>query len=1038
MDYKIILIMIRKQINLNYFFKARHLLLLAFLFLGILNSFAQDTSVKGTVFDKNKNPIPGVAIFVKGNVSKGTETDFDGNFTIKISASEKILIFSYLGYKKTEITIGDQTNIEVLLEEDAESLDEIIVVGYGTQKKSDVTGAVGRVKSEELNKIAVSNPTEALQGRVAGVTVVKSSGAPGAEVDIKIRGVGSNGNNQPLYIVDGVQANSYFIDPNNIETIEILKDVSSAAIYGTRAANGVVIITTKKGKFGAIKVDFDSYVSFNSVSKSYNLLDAEGYKSVHKQMFENAGATLPSFVTSPAAANTDWLNQILSDAVQTNYSVRISGASENVTYSLAANNVSEEGIVLGSDFGKKSLNLNIGFTKGKFTLNGGVTYAETNREGYKFSLRDAYHISPLIPIYDSNNASGYGYATDASIPDQVNPLAVNNFIENETKLQYNLFNVSLGYELLEGLNAKLNLSQATTNNYTFGFVKRFQAQRIMESNAEFGQVSEYNSQFKRTQTEALLTYKKEIGKHAFDFLLGYSRIFEPFRETYAVADGYKTVDGNQVLADLIDPDFKTINAFADGTRTSTGTNSEYALASQFARLNYSFMDRYLFQASIRRDGSSKFGANKRYGTFPAFAFGWKISEENFMKNQDVFNSLKLRFSWGQAGNDSSLSYYGYSPLIEVGKDYNNGGYVFGGTATRGAITRDLNNPNLRWETNTSTNLGVDFTMLDRKLNGSINYYSSLTSDLLFRKQVSPSAGINNPIVNIGEFENSGVELELGYSAYVNDFKYCINTAFSTTKNEVTNLSNKDQEVSGDGLKYGSDHYVNSTRIGYEAGAFFLTEAAGIFQNQAEITAHDPNGTLQPEAKPGDIRFVDQNDDGVLDSDDLIYAGTGLPKFEYSFNFNFEYKGFDATVFLQGVGGNKIYDGNAFEMQGIDAPRNFTSNVLNAWTPSNTDTNIPRAILGDPNQNNRASTRFLHDGAYLRLKTVQLGYTLSNDISEKLKVDRLRLYVTGQNLFTATSYDGLDPEVGGSVLSQGIDRTLYPKYKSVIVGLQLKF
>jgi TonB-linked SusC/RagA family outer membrane protein len=1013
-------------------------MLLTFLFLGIFNTFGQNTIVKGTVTDKNKVPLPGVAITVKGNSIKGTETDFDGNFSIKIAKSETSLVFSYLGFKNREISIGKQTFINIILEEDAESLDEIVVVGYGTQKKSDVTGAVGQVKSEELNKIAVSNPTEALQGRVAGVTVVKSSGSPGAGVDIKIRGVGTNGNNEPLYIVDGVQASSYFIDPNNIESIEILKDVSSAAIYGTRAANGVVIITTKKGKSGAPKVEFDSYVSFNSIRKSYNLLDADGYKSVHKQMFENAGTALPAFVTAPTAANTNWLNEILNDAVQTNYSVRVSGASENVNYSLAANKVSEEGIVLGSDFGKKSLNLNMGFTKGKFSLKGGVTYAETTREGYKFSLRDAYHISPLIPIYDENNASGYGYATDASIPDHANPLAINNFVEGSTKLQYNLINVALGYEVLEGLNAKLNVSQATTNNYSFGFTKRFQAQRIVASTHEFGQVTEYNSQFKRTQTEALLTYKKEIGNHSFDVLLGYSRIFEPFRETNAVADGYKTVDGNQVLADLIDPNFKTINAFGDGTRTSSGTNAEYALASQFARVNYSFNNRYLFQASIRRDGSSKFGANKRYGTFPAFALGWKVTEENFMKDQEVFNTLKLRFSWGQAGNDSSLSYYGYSPLIEVGKDYNNGGYVFGGTPTRGAITRDLNNPDLRWETNTSSNLGIDFALLDRKLNGSLNYYSSLTSDLLFRKQVSPSAGINNPIVNIGEFKNSGIELELGYSNSINEFKYNVNAAFSTTKNEVTSLSNADQEVSGVGLKYGSDHYVNSTRIGYEAGAFFLTEAAGIFQSQAEITAHDPSGTLQPGAQPGDVRFVDQNGDGVLNSEDITYSGTGLPKYEYSLNFNFEYKSFDATIFLQGVGGNKIYDGNAFEMQGIDAPRNFTSDVLNAWTPNNTDTNIPRAVLGDPNQNNRASTRFLYNGAYLRLKTIQLGYTLSDEILEKLKIDNLRVYATGQNLFTSTSYNGLDPEVGGSVLSQGIDRTLYPKYKSVILGLQLKF
>ena len=1020
--------------NFSFLKSATFLLIMCF---GV-NSFGQSKSVKGKVIDQSGEGLPGVTITEKGNNKNGTETDFNGNYNISNVNQTTVLIFRFLGYKTEEIVIGSKNEINITLQEDSSLLDEVVVVGYGTQKKSDVTGAVGQVKSKELNKVAVSNPAEALQGRVAGVTVVKSSGSPGSGVDVKIRGVGTNGNNQPLYIVDGVQASSYFIDPNNIESMEILKDVSSAAIYGTRAANGVVIITTKKGKSGEAKVEFDSYMSFNSIRKQYNLLDADGYKSVHKQMFENAGAALPTFVNSTNTANTNWLNQILSDAVQVNNSIRVSGASDNVNYSLAANKVSEEGIILGSDFGKKSINLNLGFTKGRFKLNGGVTYAETKRQGYKFSLRDVYHTSPLIPVYDTNNTSGYGYATDASIPDHANPLAINNFVEGETKLQYNLFNVSMGYEVFEGLNAKLNLSQATTNNYSFGFTKRFQAQRIVASTHEFGQVTEYNSQFKRTQTEALITYKKEIGDHAFDVLLGYSRIFEPFRETNAVADGYKTVNGNQELADLIDPNFKTINAFSDGTRTSSGTNAEYALSSQFGRVNYSFKSKYLFQASVRRDGSSKFGTNKRYGVFPAFALGWKITEEEFMQDQDIFNSLKLRFSWGQAGNDSSLSYYGYSPLIEVGKSHYNGGYVFGDTPTRGAITRDLNNPDLRWETNTSTNIGVDFALLDNKLRGSTNYYSSLTSDLLFRKQVAPSAGINNPIVNVGEFKNSGIELELGYSNSVNEFNYSVNGAFSTTNNEVTSLSNSDQEVSGVGLKFGSDHYVNSTRVGYQAGAFFLTEANGIFQNQAEIDAHDPNGTLQPAAKPGDVRFVDQNGDGKLDSEDLIYAGTGLPKYEYSMNFNFNYKGFDATVFLQGVGGNKIYDGNAFEMQGIDAPRNFTTNVLNAWTPSNTNTDIPRAILGDPNQNNRASTRFLHDGAYLRVKTIQLGYTLPVNILEKLKVDNLRIYATGQNLFTATKYKGLDPEVGGSVLSQGIDRTLYPKYKSVIVGLQLKF
>lgn len=977
------------------------------------------------------------ATVVEKGTTNGTDTDFDGNYKIT-AAPNAVLIFSYLGYKTKEVAINNRDVVNVTLEDDASKLDEIVVVGYGTQKKSDVTGAVGQVKSDDFIKVAAVNPADALQGRVAGVTVIKSSGSPGAGVDIKIRGIGTNGNNQPLYIIDGVQATSYYLDPNNIESIEILKDVSSAAIYGTRAANGVIIITTKKGKKGVPKVEFDSYISFNKARKLYDLLDGPGYVSVHRQMYENAGAALPSYVTSPSSVSTNWMDEIFGTAVQTNHSIRLSGATDHVNYSVAGGLAEEDGLILGSDFEKKNLNLNLGVKKGKFSFQGNITYAETRRQGYTFSLRDTYHISPLISVFDSGNASGYGYATDVSLPDHVNPLAVDNFVEGYTQLKYTLLNGSINYNVFDGLDAKLNLSQAVTNNYSFGFVKRFQASRIPASTHVFGQVSEFNSQFKRSQTEALLTYKKKVDAHAFDVLVGYSRIFQPYRETNAVADGYKLdAGGSQVLAELIDPDFKTINAFSDGTRTSSGYNNEYALVSQFGRINYAYDDTYLFQASVRRDGSSKFGSKNRYGVFPAFALGWKLTNEDFLKNQDILNFLKLRFSWGQAGNDSSLGLYDFSPLIGEGKDHYNGGYVFGDTPTRGAISRDLENANLKWETNTSSNLGVDFAFLDHKLKGSANYYTSLTSDLLFRKIISPSGGLNNPIVNIGEFRNSGFELELNYNNSVNELRYNVSATLTTTKNEVVRLANDDQQVSGVGLKFGSDHYVNSTRVGYEAGSFFLYEAAGIFQSQAEIDAHDPTGTLQPNAAPGDVRFVDQNGDGVLNDDDLIYAGTGIPKFEYSFNFGVDYKGFDATVFIQGVGGNKIYDGNAFEMMGLDGPRNFTANTLNAWTPSNTNTSVPRAVLGDPNQNNRASTRFLHNGNYLRLKTIQVGYTLSDAASEKLKIDRLRIYLTGQNLFTLTNYKGLDPEVGGSVLSNGIDRVLYPKYKSIILGVQLK-
>jgi len=1001
-------------------------------------SYGQQKTVTGTVSDPSGTPLMGVTI-VEKSTQNGTTTDFDGNFSISVG-SDASLSFSYMGFLSKTIQVGGQSTINVQLADDSQSLDEVVVVGYGTQKKSDVTGAVGQVKSDDLTKVASVNATEALQGRVAGLTVTKSSGSPGSGVDIKIRGAGTYGNNQPLYIIDGVQASSYYIDPNNIASIEVLKDVSSAAIYGTRAANGVVIITTKKGKSGKPKVSFDSYVSFNSARETYDLLDGAGYAKVHTQMYENAGKPLLAYMTNTPDVNSNWMDAVFSDAIQTNHSVRVSGASEFIDYSINASSAKEEGIILGSDFNKKTIGINLGVTKGKFTMRNNLTYAETRKEGYKFSLKEAYHISPLIPVYDTDREDGFGYSTP-DLPDHMNPVAFDHFLEGYTKLKYFHAKTTLGYEIVDGLTASTNLAVTNTGDYTFNFNKPFTIRRIKYDQDKYAQIGIYNSNFRRNTMEGILNYKKEFGKHSIDLLAGYSRIKETFDWTNATGEGSKTVGVEKEIADILDENFKTLDAFSDGTRTSTGSNYRYTLASQFGRLNYSFDDKYLVQASIRRDGSSKFGKNNRYGTFTSFALGWKITEEAFMENQELFDFLKLRASWGQAGNDSSLDNYYYNASISSGKSYWSGGYVFGDpqTSHQGSISKELQNDNLKWETNTSSNIGVDFTMMDHKLKGSINYYKSLTSDLLFPKELSPSAGINTPTINVGEFQNTGVEFDLSYSSNINEFNYNIGGTFSTNNNEVTKLANNDQVIYGTGLKFGSDHFVNQTKVGHEAGAYFLVEADGIFQNQAEIDAHSKDGNLiQPDAAPGDMRFKDQNGDGAIDADDEVYAGTGMAKFEYSLNLSADYKNFDMTVFLQGVGGNKIYDGNAYELIGLDANRNFTANAINSWTPGNTDTDIPRAVFGDPNQNNRASTRFLHKGDYLRIKTIQLGYTLPETVLEKLQIDNLRLYVSGQNLFTITNYPGLDPEVAGSILSYGVDRVLYPKYKSFIMGVQLKF
>ena len=1029
---------IKKSKNQNHFSNSLFLLLFVLVSFGFAtSSYAQNIIVKGTVVDNSGIPVPGASIIIKSSPTVGVQSDFDGNYTLEVPNSKTVLVYSFMGFTTREVTVGSQTIINVTLQESTEDLDEVVIVGYGTQKKSDVTGAISSVKSEDLVKVVTTNPVDALQGRVAGVTVTSSSGSPGATSDITIRGIGSFGNNQPLYIVDGVQADPYFINSNDIASIEVLKDAASGAIYGTRAANGVIIITTKKGKSGKTKIEIESSLSSNSPREEMKLLDANGYVAVHKQMYENAGVALPQYVQNPPNVNTDWIDETHRTGQLNLLDVRVSGASDNVNYSVAGSYADEKGILIGSGFTKKGLNANVGMTKGKLKINTILNYTETNQEDYKFSLRETYFISPLIPVLDPSKPSGFGYRS-GDMPDHRNPVGEDALIDGYTKMKYFLGNVSFNYEIIKGLNANANFSLSNRDTYTYAYHPPFKVRDIDDNpENEFAFVSEYNSEFRRLNQEYTLNYKFDIDKHSLNLLAGYQRISEPFKETYVQAEGYKfDEDGNKVPATILDPSFNTINAFGDGTFSAQGTNAQYALVSQFGRINYSFNDRYLLQASVRRDGSSKFGKNNQYGTFPSFAIGWKLTDEDFMKNQNIFNFLKLRYSWGQAGNDSALGYYDYVALISQGKSRSNGGYVFGNPQTSylGSIARDLQNDDLKWETNTSSNFGVDFASLGNKLKGSLNYYKTSTADLLIIKEVSPSSGVKNPIVNVGEFENNGFELELGYSNKAGEFGYSAFTTFTTVNSEVTRLSNANQKLYGIGLLFGSDHFVNQTQVGYEPGAYFLPVANGIFQTQAEIDAHG----AQPDASPGDIRFVDQNGDGQIDSNDETYQGTAIPKYEYSLSLTADYKGFDFNIFFQGVGGNKIYNGNDFRLLSLDTGRNFRVEAENAWTPSNTNTNIPRAVLGDPNRNSRASTRFLEDGDYLRIKTIQLGYSLPANVLETLEVDKLRVYLTGQNLFTFTNYSGLDPEVGGSVLSRGIDNNLYPKYKSVIFGLQLAF
>lgn len=1010
-------------------------------------------TVTGSVVDNQQLPLIGVNIIIKGT-NTGTVTDFDGKFSLEVPA-DATLQFSFIGYLSQEIKVATQNNFNITLLEDVQGLDEVVVVGYGVQKKSDLTGAVSSVKSEEIAKVAATNPAEALQGKIAGVSITKIGGTPGAGLDVKIRGIGTVGNNQPLYIIDGIPGEINFVSSTDIASVEVLKDGAAAAIYGSRAANGVVLVTTKKGKKGKTNIEFSSYLSVNKPVDTFKLLNANEYVEVHRQMYENAGSALPSYISNPGNHNTNWIDQVIDNSTSQNYSLRVSGAGDYGHFSVSGNFTDEEGIVLGSDYIRNSLRANMGTTKGRLTLNTSLSYTETKDHPYQLSLRETYHISPLVPVLDENEKYGYGL-TNNNLPNNDNPVAINHFNTQEKTNHYMVANINLDFKLSEVFTwtSRLGLSNSDFKEYSFHPDYIANPTVIVK----YPLVYEYNSNYREQIMEHMLSFNKAFGKHSFNGVAAFSLNHNTKEWNEAKVEGKtieRSVDENGNIVEKIvpigfdDPDFKTINAGKGGTYTAAGSNYTYNRASILGRLNYSFDNKYLFQITMRRDGSSKFGEEERYGNFPSASFGWRLTEEDFMKQFSFIDNLKFRASWGILGNEDTLNNYEYQSLIRNTNTYV-GGYSKGNgeNAWSGSASWDLANRSLRWEETESINIGIDYAFLNNRFYGSINYYKNTTSDMLISKSVAPSAGVNNPTINVGEIVNKGLELELTYSNQDKDFKYDITGTLTSMSNEVVSLANSDQVLYGQGLKYGSSHYPNQTRVGHEIGAFYLYQANGIFQSDDEATAYSKDGNpIQENAKAGDIRFKDVNNDGTINEEDKIYSGSGVPDFEYSLNFTATYKNFDFTMFWQGVSGNKIYNGNRFEMEGMEAGRNFTRNTLSAWTPTNKNTNMPRAVLGDPNGNTDESTRFLENGAYLKLRNLQVGYNLPKSLCERLKMDKLRLYVSGQNLLTLTNYSGIDPEVAGMInsdtgeidaLTQGVDRTIYPMTKSYVVGIQVTF
>ncbi|MBS1744969.1 MAG: TonB-dependent receptor [Bacteroidetes bacterium] len=1016
-----------------------------FVFFTTGSILAQQSNVTGTVYDETGNPVSGATVHIK-NSSVATISDAAGHFSINASP-DAILVITFVGFADKEEPLNGKNSVTVHLSRGNNYLDDVVVVAYGTQKKSDITGAVSSVKGDDIEKIATNNPVNALQGKVAGLNVTSPGGNPGQMSDVRLRGIGTFGGHQPLYIIDGTPGDPYYLTNDDIASIEVLKDGAAAAIYGSNSANGVIIINTKKGKKGEPQINFSAYYSLINPTNSYDLLDAEGYKKVHRMMYENAGATpLPDYITTSTGVNTDWQDLVNQQGNGQNYSLGISGGGEYVTYNLSADLNDEKGTLIGSDFGKKSIRSVNALNKGILSVENIFLYSDIKSTPFQFDLRDAYFQSPLLPVFDPSEPYGYALTVNG-LPKFQNPVGYQHFVEGYTKTQYFSDNLKIKLQLFKGLTYTANLSYISANSFDYAHHPPFRA-NANDPAVSYPYVYNSRSNYKEQLMEHLLNYKIKINKHNIDLLAGYSALQKTNEYLSVTADG-KTVVRSVVNGSIVetevaggfpDPDFNTINAGLGGTFSAAGTNNKYVRLSTFGRINYDYDGKYLLQVTVRRDGSSVFGANSRFGVFPSVALGWNINKEKFMKNVDWINVLKIRASYGELGNEGALGYYDHQALIVTANDWS-GGYVQGSGASTwpGSASYTLQNRDLKWETSKSTNIGIDFGVLNNRLTGSVNYFDNITDGLLITKEVPPSAGVDDPILNVGKISNKGLELEFTYNISNKDWNLSFTGSATYLKNRVVQLADAGQTLYGTGLKFGTDHIPTQTMVGKEIGAYYLYEAMGIFQSDAEAEAYTnkDGDMLQPDAKAGDIKFRDANGDGVIDESDKTYQGTGFPKIEYGLNIAANYKSFDLTIFIQGVGGNKIYNGNRFEMEGMDAGRNFLSTTLNAWTSQNTNTSMPRAVLGDPNGNNRESTRFLESGAYLRMKMVQVGYTFPYDVLKKIYVKKLRIYVGAQNMFTITKYSGLDPEVGNfNVLNTGVDRMMYPQNKKWIAGLQI--
>ena len=991
-----------------------------------LHAQQQAKTVTGTVTDVSGEPIIGANIRIKGTTT-GTITDIDGNFSIE-AEPQSVIEVSYIGYLTQETVINNQKSIRFLLKEDTKTLDKVVVIGYGVQKKADLTGSVANINTEKLNTQSNANIGQALQGKIAGVDIVSQGGAPGSGTRIMVRGIGTLNNASPLYIVDGMYMNSIdHINPNDIASIDVLKDASSAAIYGSRAANGVIIVTTKEGSNteGKPIIDLSVNLGISTASKFLDMLDAKGWAEVTTIARQAIGKPALDMATDLAnKPDNDWQDIMFRPALMQNYNLSVKGGGKYSTYYTGLGYFNQDGIVKGTNYQRYNIQSKNDYKRGIFSAGTNLIISFSHDKPLHQELRGGMigtilQSVPTLEKYDDTREGGYGgtYGDVVNIP---HPLAI---IDDNIMDRYNenvkiFANLYAQIELFKGLKYKLNLTPDFSferyknylNKYDFGLATN-----------SITQLTERQRRRRNILVENLLTFDRTFGEHKISALAGYTYQDSRFRHIQAYGEGLP-----QGLEEI---DAATTN------RSNEGNSWRSVLTSILGRVFYSYQNKYLFTATIRRDGSSKFGKNNRYGYFPSFSLGWNVAEEKFMENVHWLDQLKLRGGYGVLGNQE-IDNYQYSSTITTGINYPDGN----GGLLQGAFPKNFANPDIKWEETAMTNVGIDFMAFNNRLSLTADYYVKNTKDILLTVPIPiSSGGANDPIRNAGKIRNNGFEFNLGWMDQPNpDISYGINLIGSFNKNKVIAMGSESGSIKGGSTN--QNITTSETKAGYPIGGYWLISTAGYFNSQEEVDAYAKDGKkIQPAAEPGDIKFVDANNDGVINDDDRVFQGSPFPDFTFALNGNMRYKNFDLSIGLQGVLGNKIYNATRQTLEDVTKGSNFLASCLDYWTPENKNASHPRLTWDDPNRNTRAeSDRYLENGSYLRLRSVQLGYTFPQTWL-KGAIQHARVYINAENLFTITSYSGYSPDVNADNANyRGFDNFIYPTNRTFMLGLNVTF